>query len=110
MDVFGATPATAALFEAEFTFELAGHHKAGSSRLSNVRLGNSFAETHVHVQAPLSIMRSILSMPPRFDSVKPSQPSSKGSNCGALFTIDDQVGPNMWEVTPVGRNIQWYVR
>ena len=49
-------------------------------------------------------------MPPRFDSVKPSQPSSKGSNCGALFTIDDQVGPNMWEVTPVGRNIQWYVR
>ena len=63
MDVLGAAPATAVTLEVKLGFELAGHHNSGPTSCADFRLGDSFAQAHVHGIPLSAIMRSILSMP-----------------------------------------------
>lgn len=63
MDVLGAAPATAVTLEVKVGFELVGHHNSGPTRCSDFRLGDSFAQAHVHGILPSAIMISILIVP-----------------------------------------------
>lgn len=63
MDVLGAAPATAVTLEVKLGFELVGHHNSCPTRCSDLRLGDSFAQAHVHGILPSAIMRSILIVP-----------------------------------------------
>jgi hypothetical protein len=72
MNIFGAAAAAAALFETKLRLELAGHHEARPSGLTDIRLSDPFAQTNVHVSIASTIMRSILSMPLPKHLVKPT--------------------------------------
>ena len=63
MDVLGAAPATAVTLEVKLGLKLAGHHNSIPTGGSDFRLGDSFAQAHVHGILPFAIMRSIISMP-----------------------------------------------
>ena len=88
MDVLGTASATAVTLEVKLGFELAGHHNAGLTGCSDLRLSDSFAQAHVHGIPPLTIMISILSMPEDGRSVNPCGTSYQrpgGTRFSGLF-------------------------
>ena len=48
VNVLGAATAAACFFQAEFGFELAGHHDACPARVADIRLCDSFAQAEIH--------------------------------------------------------------
>ncbi len=73
VNVLRTASATALTLEVKLGFKLVSHHDAGSTRRSNLRFGDSFAQAHVHGILPFAIMRSIISMPDSGYSVNSSK-------------------------------------
>jgi hypothetical protein len=70
-NVFCAAAAAAGIFQAELGFDLARHHNPGTPGITDIRLGDSLAQAYIHERPlPVTIMRSILSMPERDRVVK----------------------------------------
>ena len=48
LNVFGASAATAGVFQAELGFDLAWHYDARTCRVADIRVGDSLAQAQIH--------------------------------------------------------------
>jgi hypothetical protein len=81
LNVFGASTATAGVFQAELGFDLAWHHDARTCRVADIRVGDSLAQAQIH-NASLG----------KNDYEKHSQYATTGGICqqGATFLRERQ--------------------
>lgn len=64
LNLLRATTAAAGFFQTKLGFDLAGHHNSGTARVTNIGFCDSLTEAKIHGDLfPVTIMRSILSMP-----------------------------------------------